>query len=132
MRAAEILEVLPTRGDHGVVGLTGCRGDRDRPPIARFRLVQTPALLRNDGQVVQRIGQVGMDRSEFGFLAKGGVSEKLFRGNEIADARSVLRLGKYLSSVPRFRHRIPWAPRRSDSRNGRILDYRVALVDARG
>jgi hypothetical protein len=115
MRAAEVLEVLSTRGDHRVVGRTRRRRDCYGAPEQCFGIVQTSCLLRDDAEVVQGVGQIRVQRTQFGFLKPGGLPQQLFRRDEIAGARGALSVPEHVLNVARFRHRIPGAAAQSDS-----------------
>jgi hypothetical protein len=78
VRVTEVFKILSTRSDHRVVRRKRRRRDLYRPPIGRLGIVRPPGSLGDDGEVVERVGQIRVERTEFGLLKLCGVSEQLF------------------------------------------------------
>ena len=79
---AKILQVLSTRGDEGVIRLEGCDRDLVRTPKALLRFVRLARDLAHDAEIVQRVGNIRMERAEAGLL-KGSAAS---RSSRSADA----------------------------------------------
>lgn len=67
-----------------MVRLEGARRDFVRPPITGLRLVQAPGLLANNAEIVQRVGEIRVARTELRFLQVNGFTEALLSGADIA------------------------------------------------
>ncbi len=90
-RAAERFEVLPAGRNHRIVYRKRCGCDRHRSPVERLGIVKPPCLLGDDGEVVQCIGEVRVERAQFGFLNTCGASEELIGRREIVRRGRVFR-----------------------------------------
>ena len=74
---AEILEVLPARGDERMIRLERRRGDIGATKIA-LGLGRLLRHLTDDTQIVQRVRKIRMERAEAGLLQLGRLAEELF------------------------------------------------------
>src|SRR5262245_4041446 len=72
---AEILEVSPARRHEGMVRGERRGGDRVRSPIAALRLVVLIAPIIDDAEVVKRVGEIRMMRTEVRFLQSNSLTQ---------------------------------------------------------
>ena len=75
---AEILEVLPARGDERMIRLERRRGDIVRATKIALGLCRLLRHLTDDTQIVQRVRKIRMERAEAGLLQPGRLAEQLF------------------------------------------------------
>ena len=67
--------------------------------------------LAYDTEVVERIGEIGMEWAEAGLLQKGSLAEKLFSRRVVTGSSRLLRRIDDGLRVARFRHGFPYAER---------------------
>ena len=75
---AEILEVLPARGDKRMIRIERRHGDIVRATKIALGLCRLLRHLTDDTQIVQRVRKIRMERAEAGLLQPGRLAEQLF------------------------------------------------------
>ena len=98
-----------------MVGRKRRRRDGCRPAIERLGLAGASCFFDDDGEVVQRVGQVRMERAQFFFLGAGGVSQQLIGRRKVASHRGVFGSIEQVTKVLVFRHGITGVRRVSGS-----------------
>ena len=106
-----------------MVGGKGCRRDGDRPAIKPLGFARAPCFFGNDGEVVQRVGEIRMEWPEAGLLQKGSLAEKLFSCRVITGRGRLFRRIDDGLRFARFRHGFP----RAESLGARLWFERVPL-----
>jgi hypothetical protein len=107
--ATEVLEVLPARHNDRMVGRQGRRRNGSRPAIERLGLSEASRSFGDNGAIVQRIGQIRMERPQLLFLEACGVSQQLISRRQVASRRRAFRPIEHVTSVLVFRHRVSGA-----------------------
>src|SRR5688572_18924535 len=79
--------------------------NRCRPPVKRLGITEASSFLRDDREVVQRVGEVGMERTQLSFLNAGGLSEQFACRREVAIRGGAFRDSEDLFNITGFRHR---------------------------
>jgi len=100
---AKILEVLATRGDEGMPLLEHRGRDEACAPKALLRVVQPAGDLADDGEVVQSVGEVGMQRAESLLLHPRGFAQQRFGGDVVSRGRGLFCFFDDRASFPHSR-----------------------------
>jgi hypothetical protein len=108
-RAAEVFKVLSARHSHRMVGRQRRRRNGSRPAIERLGLSESSRSFGDDGEVVQRVGQIRMERAQLLFLEACGASQQLISRCQVASRRGAFRPIEHVTSVLLFRHRVSGA-----------------------
>jgi len=74
-----------------MIGFQDGRRDRGGPPKEVLGVDGLFGDFAHDAEVVQRIGEIRMERSETGLLQKGSLAQKLFGRRIIAGSSRLLR-----------------------------------------
>ncbi len=125
-RAAEVFEVLSARRNHRMVHGKRRGRNRHRLAIKRLGIAWPSCLLGDDGEVIERVGQIRMERTQFGFLNARGFSQQLIRRREVTSSGGAFRLPEHVSNVRKFRHGVHGVARQSDAGDHLIVDRGVA------
>jgi hypothetical protein len=103
-RAAEIFKILLACQDHRMVGRKRRRSDGCRASIERLGFAGASCSFDDDREVVQRVGQIRMEWTQFFFLNAGGVSQQLISGRKVASHCGVFRAIEQVTKILMFRH----------------------------
>ncbi len=98
-RAAEVFKVLSACQDHRMVGRKRRRRYGSRPAIERLGLARSSCSFGNDGEVVQGVGEIWMERTQLFFLNACGASQQLISGRKVACRRRAFRPIEQVTSV---------------------------------
>jgi hypothetical protein len=106
MRAAKVFEVLPACRDHRMVGRKRRRCYGSRPAKEPLGLTRASCSFGDDCEVVQRVGEIRMERTQLIFLNACGASQQLIRGHKVASRCGAFRPLEQVTSVLLFGHRV--------------------------
>jgi hypothetical protein len=112
-RAAEIFKVLSAGSDHRMIRRKRRRRYGSRPAIERLGLARASRPLGDDSKVVQRVGQIRMERTQLFFLNARRAFQQLISRHQIASRRGTFRPIEHLPSVLMFGHRVSGFPMQS-------------------
>ena len=90
-RGTEILEVLPARGDERMIGRQGGRGNRARAPEKLLGVGVLPGDLAHDPEVIERVREIGMERSDARLLQRRHLAKQPFGGRVVAGRGGLFR-----------------------------------------
>jgi hypothetical protein len=93
-----------TRGDEGMIWLQRRGRNGIGPAIAELGVLRLVRDIAHDAEVVQRVGQVRMERAETSFLQKSSLAQQLFSGGIITRRRGLFRRIDHGSKFARVWH----------------------------
>jgi hypothetical protein len=80
------------------------RRDGCGPPVQGLGLSRTSGPFGDDGEIVQRVGQIRMMRPKLFFLKLRGTRQQLISRGKVASRRGALRPIEHVTRVLMFRH----------------------------
>src|SRR5262245_56671276 len=102
VRAVKLVQILAARGDEGMVGRERGSGDVVCPAITLFRVAELVEYFADDAEIVQRVRQLRIDRTETSFLLVRGAAQQPFGGGVVARGRRLFRGLDIRSCIVRF------------------------------
>jgi hypothetical protein len=105
MRPAEVFKVLPAFHDHRVIEGKRRRSYGRSSAIKTLSLTPVSPSFGDDGEVVQGIGEIRMERPELFFLNARGASQQLISRSKVASRRGAFRPLEQVTSFLLFSHR---------------------------
>ena len=87
----EIVEILVTGRDEGMVVREDRLRDLIRPPVELLRIVRLVEDFADNAEIVQRVGEARIERAKFGLLEKDRAAQQLIGGGVVAGCSGFFR-----------------------------------------